>query len=88
MFAKRVDNLFIHVYDEEDWDEKTDNYYHLVNVLHEDTSKENYLYYYGAVKDFNKVSDINLYRITEKLFVKPKYSKFILWQNKDITMIA
>lgn len=88
MFTKRIDNLFIHVYDEEDWDEKTGEYYHLVNILHEDTLKENYLYYHGDIKAFNRVSDINLYRIIEKLLVKPKYSKFSLWQNIDITMIA
>lgn len=88
MFTKRVYDLFICVRDEKVWDKRTDDFYHLVKILHEDTLKENYLYYYGAVKDFNKVSDINLYRIAEKLFIKPKYSKFILWQNKDITMIA
>ena len=88
MFIKRVDNLYIHVYDEEDWDEKTDDYYHLVNVLHEDTLKENYLYYHGDIRAFKRLSDIGLYRIIEKLLVKPKHSKFTLWQNIDITMIA
>ena len=88
MFAKRIDNLFIHVYDEEVWDEKTDYYYHLVKVLHEDTLKENYLYYHGYIEAFNRVSDMKLYRIIEKLLVKPKYSKFTLWQGVDIMMIA
>lgn len=88
MFTKGVYNLFICVRDEKVWDKKTDDYYHLVKVLHEDTLKENYLYYHGYVEAFNRVSDMKLYRIIEKLLVKPKYSKFTLWQDVDITMIA
>ena len=90
MFAKRVDNLFIHVYDEEVWDEKSDFYYRPVYILHEDedTFEENYLYYHGYIEAFNRVTDLNLRRIIERLLVKPKYTKFMLWQNKSIMMIA
>lgn len=88
MFVKKVDNLFIRVYDEEVWDEKSDFYYRPVYILHEDTLKENYLYYHGYIEAFNRLSNLNLRRIIERLLVKPKYSKFMLWQNKSIMMIA
>ena len=86
MFAKRINNLFILVYAEKEFDEKTGDYYHLVNVQNETTLKENYLYYHGNINVFSRVSDIELYRIIEKLLVKPKNSKFALRQNIDIIM--